>query len=175
MSALGVSLARRRHRNEQFQGLVWSTPVARCLRKVVHSPKPTWPIRGRGSLASLWKDYAQRSTLLATAESESMISFSGNPIYLNELSRHVAGNRLVTASAADPMIFFFMLSPLPLSTRHSTLAPSHLMTLSACASAFGGIVRPICFAVFKLITSSNLVDCSTGRSAGLAPLRNLST
>ena len=27
-------------------------------------------------------------------------------------------------------------------------------------------------AVFRLITSSNLVDCSTGKSAGFAPLRN---
>ena len=35
---------------------------------------------------------------------------------------------------------------------------------------FGGIVRPICFAVFRLITNSNFVGCSTGRSAGFAPL-----
>jgi hypothetical protein len=31
-------------------------------------------------------------------------------------------------------------------------------------------VRPICFAVFKLITSSNFIGLSTGRSAGLIPL-----
>jgi hypothetical protein len=52
---------------------------------------------------------------------------------------------------------------------------SYLMTLSARASTLGGIVRPICLAVFKLITSSNFVGCSMGRSAGLAPLRILST
>ena len=51
----------------------------------------------------------------------------------------------------------------------------HLITLSALTSTFGGIVRPICLAVFKLITSSNFVGCSTGRSAGLAPFRILST
>jgi len=51
----------------------------------------------------------------------------------------------------------------------------HRITLSALAKTFGGIVIPICLAVFKLITSSNLVGCSTGRSAGLAPLRILST
>ena len=50
----------------------------------------------------------------------------------------------------------------------------HLITLSARASTCGGIVRPICFAVFRLIKSSNLVGCSTGKSAGLAPLRILS-
>ena len=45
----------------------------------------------------------------------------------------------------------------------------------ARASTFGGIVNPICFAVFRLMMSSNFVGCSTGRSAGLAPLRILST
>ena len=44
----------------------------------------------------------------------------------------------------------------------------HRMTRSALTNTFGGIVRPICFAVFKLITNSNFIGCSTGRSAGLA-------
>ena len=51
----------------------------------------------------------------------------------------------------------------------------HLITSSARANTFGGIVRPICFAVFRLITNSNLVGCSTGKSTGLTPLRILST
>jgi hypothetical protein len=50
-----------------------------------------------------------------------------------------------------------------------------LITLSALANTLGGIVRLICLAAFKLITNSNLVGCSTGRSAGLAPFRILST
>jgi len=41
-----------------------------------------------------------------------------------------------------------------------------LITLSARASTFGGIVRPICFAAFKLMTNSNFVGCSTGRFSG---------
>ena len=47
----------------------------------------------------------------------------------------------------------------------------HRITLSAHASTFGGIVRPIYFAVFRLITSSNFVGCSTGRAVGLAPFK----
>src|SRR5262249_61859355 len=39
--------------------------------------------------------------------------------------------------------------------------------------AFSGMLRPSAFAVLRLITSSNLVDCNTGRSEGFAPLRNL--
>ena len=38
----------------------------------------------------------------------------------------------------------------------------------------GGIVRPSAYAVLRFITSSNFVGCSTGRSAGFAPLRILS-
>ena len=38
-----------------------------------------------------------------------------------------------------------------------------------------GIASPSVLAVVKLMMSSNFVGCSTGRSAGLAPLRILST
>ena len=51
------------------------------------------------------------------------------------------------------------------------LAPSHSITSSARASSVGGTSRPSALAVLRLITSSNLVGCMTGRSAGLAPLR----
>ena len=51
----------------------------------------------------------------------------------------------------------------------------HSTTSSARTSNEAGTVSPSAFAVFMLITSSNLVGCSTGRSAGLVPLRILST
>src|SRR5215510_12336114 len=54
-------------------------------------------------------------------------------------------------------------------------ASFHLITLSALYSKDCGMVRLICCAVFRLITSSNFVGCSTGKSAGLAPFRILST
>src|SRR5262249_25977171 len=49
------------------------------------------------------------------------------------------------------------------------------MMWSARPSTDCGIVKPRAFAVLRLITSSNFVGCSTGRSAGLAPLRMRST
>jgi len=52
---------------------------------------------------------------------------------------------------------------------------AYLMTSSARNSTDCGIVRPSACAVLTLITSSNFVGCWTGRSAGLAPLRILST
>jgi hypothetical protein len=51
----------------------------------------------------------------------------------------------------------------------------HLITLSALASTFGEIVTPICFAALRLMTSSNLLGRSTGRSPGFAPFKILST
>jgi hypothetical protein len=83
------------------------------------------------------------------------------------------------------------LGPSPNSPRCSTLSgalpvfltasgmcdsrSSHSITRSARSSTDGGMVSPSVLAVFMLITSSNFVGCSTGRSAGLAPLRILST
>ena len=54
------------------------------------------------------------------------------------------------------------------STRYSK-------TLSAWSKSVCGMVSPNVLAVLRLITNSNLVGCSTGRSAGLAPFRILST
>src|SRR5215472_15523469 len=58
---------------------------------------------------------------------------------------------------------------------HTGASRGYLMTRSARASTVGGIVRPICLAVFRLITNSNFVGCSTGRSPGFAPFNILST
>jgi len=52
---------------------------------------------------------------------------------------------------------------------------AYLITLVACSRTADGIVTPRAFAVFKLMTKSNFLGCSTGRSAGVAPLRILST
>ena len=52
--------------------------------------------------------------------------------------------------------------------RHSTI-------WSARSSTDRGIVSPSAFAVRMLMTSSNFVGCSMGRSPGFAPLRILST
>ena len=49
------------------------------------------------------------------------------------------------------------------------------ITSSALPNSDCGIVRPRAFAVLRLMTKANFVGRSTGRSAGLAPLRILST
>src|SRR5262249_47427876 len=54
-------------------------------------------------------------------------------------------------------------------------APLHSITSSARASSVGGTVRPSALAVVRFTTKSNLVGCSTGRSAGFAPRRTLFT
>ena len=54
-------------------------------------------------------------------------------------------------------------------------AVHHSITRSARSNSDGGIVRPSALAVLRLMTSSNFVVCSTGRSPGFAPFRILST
>ena len=51
----------------------------------------------------------------------------------------------------------------------------HSITRSARSRIDGGMVRPRAFAARLFRTSSNFVGCSTGRSAGLAPFKILST
>jgi len=48
---------------------------------------------------------------------------------------------------------------------------NHSITRSARARSDCGMVSPIALAARMLMTSSNVAGCSTGRSAGLAPLR----
>src|SRR6516164_2045036 len=55
--------------------------------------------------------------------------------------------------------------------RDKLAAGAHSITSSARASSVGGISMPSARAVGRLMTNWNLVDCTTGRSAGLAPLR----
>jgi hypothetical protein len=55
------------------------------------------------------------------------------------------------------------------------ICPHHSITSSARRISASGGVRPRTLAVLPLITSTNLVGCSTGSSAGLAPFRTLST
>src|SRR5262249_22413065 len=54
------------------------------------------------------------------------------------------------------------------------VAPIHSMTSLASARIVAGISIPSALAVVRLTTSSNLVGCSTGMSAGFAPRRTLS-
>jgi hypothetical protein len=51
-----------------------------------------------------------------------------------------------------------------------TMPDRYSITSSAVASSVSGMVRPRALAVLRLIASVNLVACTTGRSAGLAPL-----
>src|SRR6516164_6121582 len=55
--------------------------------------------------------------------------------------------------------------------RDELAAPHHSITSSARTSTDGGIINPRAFAALSLMTSSNLVGNSTGKSPGLAPLR----
>jgi hypothetical protein len=56
---------------------------------------------------------------------------------------------------------------------HRSKESLYSITSSAIESKFSGTSMPSALAVVRLMTRSNLFDCSTGSSAGLAPLRML--
>ena len=69
-----------------------------------------------------------------------------------------------------------------MNVREDSIHPKSQIVFAASANHLvgpcqhvGRIVRPICFAVLRLMKNSNLVGCSTGKSAGFAPFRILST
>src|SRR5712671_8173239 len=52
---------------------------------------------------------------------------------------------------------------------HDERAPPHSITSSVMDSNPDGSVSPSALAVLRLTTSSNLADCTTGKSAGFSP------
>jgi AcrR family transcriptional regulator len=61
-----------------------------------------------------------------------------------------------------------------LGRMHRSRKDRYSITSSAVASSDGGTVIPSALAVLRLMTRSNLVGCSTGMSAGVAPRNILS-
>src|SRR4029079_16899639 len=67
-------------------------------------------------------------------------------------------------------------SPLPIGAnsrpeRVQQTDGAYSITSSARASSVGGTVMPSALAVLRLMTNSNFVGCSTGRSVGFAPFK----
>ena len=96
-----------------------------------------------------------------------------------EMMRRIAWTGVQAANAVNPSGFLRARRERPRRRRaadeRDELAPLHSITSSARASSVTGISRPIVLAVFALITSSNFVGRSIGKSAGFAPLNILST
>ena len=90
-----------------------------------------------------------------------------------ELTDHLALGQ-GPGTANDPSEFREMLLDGKRSRGHHDSAAQRI-TSSAWKRSVGGIVRPRALAVLRLMASSNFMGRSTGRSAGLAPFRILST
>ena len=96
------------------------------------------------------------------------------------LNAPVSRAELAPAIRVGRMSAFERIADVGQTSRHVRFVPTpdmpcYSITSSARVSSVGGTMMPSAFAVFKLITSSYLVGCSTGRSAGFAPLKILST
>src|SRR5262249_3772484 len=93
-----------------------------------------------------------------------------DPVHLKDMLRQVQSNCRNLAHgwlpvAADSIQQFGTQMP------QGGHPPHHSITSSARASRVGGTSRPSALAVGRVMTSSNLVGCTTGKSAGFSPLR----
>jgi len=98
--------------------------------------------------------------------------FDGRP----SLSRHCGHVRTCQLAPAQSRLIHKQAPPIPASdgpfaSRGQDMRPRS----SAATCSVSGTVRPSALTVFRLMTVSNLMGSSIGRSAGLAPRRTRST
>jgi hypothetical protein len=82
--------------------------------------------------------------------------------------------RLIAGSAKDSQRGSISIRPFSVGVMLAVTRAFHLISRSARESSVGGISRLRALAVLRLITNSNLVGRSTGKSPGFAPLKILS-
>src|SRR5262249_59187563 len=98
-----------------------------------------------------------------------------DPVHLKNMLRQVQSDRRNLAHGWLPFAADSIRQQFGTQMPQGGHPPHHSITSSAVASSVRGTVRPSALAVLRLMTSSNLVGCWTGSSAGFAPLRILPT
>src|SRR5262249_28524662 len=94
-----------------------------------------------------------------------------DPVHLKNMLRQVQSDRSNLAHGWLPFAAVSIRQQFGTQMPQGGHPPHHSITSSARASSLSGISRPSAFAVLRLISNSNFVDCWTGRSAGFSPLR----
>src|SRR5262249_43489893 len=98
-----------------------------------------------------------------------------DPVHLKNMLRQVKSDRSNLAHGWLPFAADSIRQQFGTQMPQGGHPPHHSITSSARCCKNKGTSSPSAFAVLRLMTSSNFVGCSTGRSAGLAPLKILST
>src|SRR5262249_12643873 len=108
---------------------------------------------------------------LASADREAADSFTG---FSRRTARIIRGLVHQHPNAPHPLALLRARPERPrrhAAQKRDELVAFHSITSSARAMSVGGTLMPSAFAVFILITNSNLVGCRIGKSAGFSPLR----
>src|SRR5262245_25988041 len=92
-----------------------------------------------------------------------------DPMHLKNMLRQVQPDRSNLAHGWLPFAADSIRQQFGTQMPQGDHPPHHSITSSAMASNPGGKVSPSDLATLRLISSSNLADCTTGSSAGLAP------
>jgi len=164
-AAENAGLLKRQHRSRSQRAISRRRP---CRKRRLSAHVTRWRVSRR---RSSYRTPSRRST-----------SAAGTRAPLRPLPRASRGVSVwwKAAIGREPVDPHFVPLPDLSSIRHQhqpgiTFQPFHSITSSARSNIVCGIVSPSAWAVLRLITSSNFVGCSTGRSDGFAPLRILTT
>src|SRR5262249_42089649 len=134
-------------------------------------PRPIVRRRARLQANQTWRQSTEERQNLRTPKllAQNRRSLCINPVHLKNMLRQVQSDRSNLTHGWLP----FAAGRQQFGTQmpQGGHPPHHSITSSASDSRLSEIFTPTSLAVLRLITSSNLVGCSTGRSAGLAPLR----
>src|SRR5262249_55308108 len=106
---------------------------------------------------------------------QSCRSFCIDPVHLKNVLRQVQSDRSNLVHGSLPFAADTIRQQFGTQMPQGGHPPHHSITLSARSNIPVGSSMPRALAVLRLTISSNLVACSTGRSAGLAPLRIFAT
>jgi hypothetical protein len=156
--------------------------LAVTLVKTTRQQRETLPIAGfaldadkwsgtgsisAGTRAMIWSTPARSITASRRNQKRSCMTASGQSRRFGHAGGMSAHPSIATAKPTSSHVSE---APLPDSCTAANGVP-YSITSSAAASSLSDTLRPSIFAVSALMTSSNLVACTTGRSAGFAPMR----
>src|SRR5262249_39521379 len=94
------------------------------------------------------------------------------PVHLKNMLRQVQSDRSNLAHGWLPFAAVSIRQQFGTQMPQGGHPPHHSITSSARPSSGSGTVRPNALAVLKLMYSSTLVVCWTGRLGGLSPLKS---
>src|SRR5262245_59722718 len=147
------------------------------MAKRAQLPPPVVRCRARLQANQTWRQSTEERQNLRTPKllAQNRRSLCIDPVHLKNMLLQVQSDRSNLAHGWLPFAAVSIRRQFGTQMPQGGHPPHHSITSSARNRTEGGMLISRDFAVLRFITNSSFVGCSTGRSAGLTPLRTLAT